>query len=99
MRILFADGLGDAAVERLRVGGDACTLLPSPTAEDLADHVTWTTPSGRPTVWAPSVTAEDHADHVAGYDVLIVGSTRVTAEASGAVLALPDVIQVSVFKA
>ena len=56
MRILFADGLSEAAVERLRAGGDVCTLLPSLTAEDLADHV-------------------------AGYDVLVVRSTRVTAEA------------------
>ena len=56
MRILFADGLSDAAVERLRAGGDACTLQPSLTAEELPAHV-------------------------AGFDVLVVRSTRVTAEA------------------
>ena len=56
MRILFADGLSDAAVERLRAGGDACTLRPSLTAEELPAHV-------------------------AGFDVLVVRSTRVTGEA------------------
>ena len=56
MRILFADGLSDAAVERLRAGGDACTLQPSLTADELPAHV-------------------------AGFDVLVVRSTRVTAEA------------------
>ena len=55
MRILFADGLSDAAVERLRAGGDVCTLQP----------------------W---ITAEELPDHVAGFDVLVVRSTRVTAE-------------------
>lgn len=55
MRILFADGLSDAAVERLRAGGDICTLQPSLTAEELPAHV-----------------------H--GFDVLVVRSTRVTAE-------------------
>ena len=55
MRILFADGLSDAAVARLRTGGDVCTVKPSLTAEDLPDHV-------------------------AGFDVLVVRSTRVTAE-------------------
>ena len=55
MRILFADGLSDAAVERLRAGGDTCTVKASLTAEDLPAHV-------------------------AGYDVLVVRSTRVTAE-------------------
>ncbi len=55
MRILFADGLSDAAIERLRAGGDACTLRPSLTAEALPAHV-------------------------AGFDVLVVRSTRVTAE-------------------
>ena len=55
MRILFADGLSHAAVERLRSGGDTCTLKPSLTAEELPDHV-------------------------AGFDVLVVRSTRVTAE-------------------
>ena len=55
MRILFADGLSDAAVERLRAGGDVCTLRPSLTAEELPAHV-------------------------AGFDVLVVRSTRVTAE-------------------
>ena len=55
MRILFADGLSDAAVERLRAGGDACTVMASLTAEDLPAHM-------------------------AGHDVLVVRSTRVTAE-------------------
>ena len=55
MRILFADGLSDAAVARLRAGGDACTLRP----------------------W---ITAEELPAHVAGFDVLVVRSTRVTAE-------------------
>ena len=54
MRILFADGLSDTAVERLRAGGDTCILKPSLTAEDLPDHI-------------------------AGFDVLVVRSTRVTA--------------------
>ena len=39
MRILLADGLSDAAVERLRSGGDICTVEPSLTAEDLPAHV------------------------------------------------------------
>ncbi len=55
MRILFADGLSDTAVERLRAGGDACSLKPSLTADDLPGHI-------------------------AGFDVLVVRSTRVTAE-------------------
>ena len=55
MKILFADGLSDSAVERLRAGGDTCTLKPSLTAEDLPAHV-------------------------AGFDVLVVRSTRVTTE-------------------
>ena len=56
MRILFADGLSDAAVERLCAGGDVCTVQP----------------------W---ITAEELPAHIAGYDVLVVRSTRVTAEA------------------
>ena len=55
MRVLFADGLSDTAVDRLRAGGDVCTLKPSLTAEDLPAHV-------------------------AGHDVLVVRSTRVTTE-------------------
>ena len=55
MRILFADGLSDSAVERLRSGGDTCTVKPSLTAESLPAHV-------------------------AGFDVLVVRSTRVAAE-------------------
>lgn len=55
MRILFADGLSNSAIERLRDGGDTCTVKPSLTAEDLPAHV-------------------------AGFDVLVVRSTRVTAE-------------------
>ena len=39
MRILFADGLSEAAVERLRAGGDTCTVKPSITAEDMPAHV------------------------------------------------------------
>ncbi len=54
MRVLFADGLSDSAVQRLRDGGDTCIL-------------------------APSLTAEDLPDHIAGFDVLVVRSTRVTA--------------------
>ena len=56
MRILFADGLSDAAVERLRAGGDVCMLQP----------------------W---ITAEELPAHIAGFDVLVVRSTRVTAQA------------------
>ena len=56
MRILFADGLSDSAVERLRAGGDTCVVQPSRTAEDLPEHI-------------------------AGYDALVVRSTRVTAAA------------------
>ena len=55
MRILFADGLSDTAVDRLRAGGDTCVVKPSLTVEDLPAHV-------------------------AGFDVLVVRSTRVTAE-------------------
>ncbi|MCY4665583.1 MAG: NAD(P)-binding domain-containing protein [Acidimicrobiaceae bacterium] len=55
MKILFADGLSDTAVERLRAGGDTCVLKPSLTVENLPAHV-------------------------AGFDVLVVRSTRVTAE-------------------
>ena len=55
MKILFADGLSDTAVDRLRAGGDVCTLKPALTSEDLPEHV-------------------------AGHDVLVVRSTRVTAE-------------------
>ena len=39
MRILFANGLSDSAVERLRAGGDTCALEPSLTAEQLPSHV------------------------------------------------------------
>lgn len=56
MRILFADGLSDSAVERLQAGGDPCTVKAHLTAEDLPAHI-------------------------AGFDVLVVRSTRVTAEA------------------
>ena len=55
MRILFADGPSDSAVERLRSGGDTCTVKPSLTAESLPAHV-------------------------AGFEVLVVRSTRVAAE-------------------
>ena len=55
MRILFADGLSDAAIERLRSGGDVCVATPSLTAEELPNHI-------------------------AGFDVLVVRSTGVTAE-------------------
>lgn len=53
MRILFADGLSDRAVERLRAGGDECVMKPSLTAEHLPEHI-------------------------AGFDALVVRSTRVT---------------------
>ncbi len=56
MRILFADGLSNTAVERLHAGGDTCVLKPGLTAEDLPAHVS-------------------------GFDVLVVRSTRVTADA------------------
>lgn len=55
MRILFADGLSESAIERLRSAGEQCTVKPSLTAENLPDHI-------------------------AGFDVLIVRSTRVSAE-------------------
>ncbi len=56
MRILFADGLAESAIERLRAGGDVCVVEPSLTAESLPDRI-------------------------AGFDVLVVRSTRVTAAA------------------
>lgn len=56
MRILFADSLDDAAVERLRAGGEECEVRPELTAVDLPDHV-------------------------AGFDILVVRSTEVTAAA------------------
>ncbi len=39
MRILFADGLSGAAIERLRAGGDVCVVEPSLTAAELPGHV------------------------------------------------------------
>lgn len=39
MRILFADSLDDAAVERLRAAGEECVVRPELTAADLPDHV------------------------------------------------------------
>ena len=39
MRILFADGLSDAAVERLRAGRDVCVVMPWMTADDLPAHI------------------------------------------------------------
>ena len=56
MRILFADSLDDAAVERLRAGGEECVVRPELIAADLPDHV-------------------------AGFDILVVRSTEVTAAA------------------
>lgn len=56
MRILFADSLDDAAVERLRAGGEECVVRPEITAAELPDHV-------------------------AGFDILVVRSTEVTAAA------------------
>lgn len=56
MRILFADSLDAAAVERLRAGGDECVVRSGLTAADLPDHV-------------------------AGFDILVVRSTEVTAAA------------------
>ena len=56
MRILFADSLDDAAVERLRAAGEECEVRPELTAAELSDHV-------------------------AGFDILVVRSTEVTAAA------------------
>lgn len=56
MRILFADSLDGAAVERLRAAGEECEVRPELTAADLPDHV-------------------------AGFDILVVRSTEVTAAA------------------
>ena len=56
MRILFADSLDRAAVERLRDAGEECEVRPELTAADLPDHV-------------------------AGFDILVVRSTEVTAAA------------------
>lgn len=56
MRILFADSLDHAAVERLRDAGEECEVRPELTAADLPDHV-------------------------AGFDILVVRSTEVTAAA------------------
>lgn len=56
MRILFADSLDAAAVERLRAAGEECEVRPELTAAELPDHV-------------------------AGFDILVVRSTEVTAAA------------------
>lgn len=56
MRILFADSLDDAAVERLRADGEECEVRPDLTAATLPEHV-------------------------AGFDILVVRSTEVTAAA------------------
>ena len=56
MRILFADSLDGAAVERLKDAGVECEVRPELTAADLPDHV-------------------------AGFDILVVRSTEVTAAA------------------
>lgn len=56
MRLLFADSLDGAAVERLRAAGVECEVRPELTAADLPDHV-------------------------AGFDILVVRSTEVTAAA------------------
>ena len=54
MKVLLADALPDAAVERLEAAGDTVTRMPDLTADTLPDHI-------------------------AGFEVLIVRSTRVTA--------------------
>ena len=59
MKVLLADSLPDAAVERLEAGGDDVTRLPDLTAETLPDHI-------------------------AGHEVLVVRSTKVTADALAA---------------
>lgn len=56
MRILFADSLDAAAIERLRAAGEECEVRPELAAADLPDHV-------------------------AGFDILVVRSTEVTAAA------------------
>ena len=56
MKVLLADALPDAAVERLEAAGDEVTRMPDLNAETLPDHI-------------------------AGYEVLIVRSTKVTAAA------------------
>lgn len=56
MKVLLADALPDAAVERLEAAGDEVTRMPELTADTLRDHI-------------------------AGFEVLIVRSTKVTAEA------------------
>ena len=59
MKVLLADSLPDAAVERLEAAGDDVTRLPDLTAETLPDHI-------------------------AGHEVLVVRSTKVTADALAA---------------
>lgn len=39
MKILFADGMAESAIERLREGGDTCVVQPSLTAQDLPNHI------------------------------------------------------------
>ena len=56
MKVLLADALPDAAVERLEAAGDDVTRMPDLNADTLPDHI-------------------------AGYEVLIVRSTKVTAAA------------------
>ena len=55
MKVLLADALPDAAVDRLEDAGAEVTRLPDLTADTLPDHIT-------------------------GHEVLIVRSTKVTAE-------------------
>ncbi|MEM9465109.1 MAG: NAD(P)-dependent oxidoreductase [Actinomycetota bacterium] len=56
MKVLLADALPDAAVERLEAAGDEVTRMPELDADSLPDHI-------------------------AGFEVLIVRSTKVTAAA------------------
>ncbi len=56
MKVLLADALPDAAVERLEAAGDEVTRMPELDAESLPDHI-------------------------AGFEVLIVRSTKVTTAA------------------
>ena len=56
MKVLLADALPDAAVERLEAAGDEVTRMPDLDADTLPEHI-------------------------AGFEVLIVRSTKVTAAA------------------
>ncbi len=68
MKILFADGISESALTRLREGGAECDLNASLTADTLPEHI-------------------------AGYDVLVVRSTRVTAAAIDASTSLGLIVR------